>query len=502
MAQSSEESVFASQMPQQQHIRRNTQKRQSIDLRRDTIEKLMALGQEACCIDEKGTIHVAIKSGSNLAESAPKTYEAMVSALRKVRGFERYRLNFKYPKLMILSTSDDDSNDSSQMRATTSPKPSIPRKRYASIDQTEVVQNYGSILTDEERLNIRIGDDKAVEEYFKDRIHEIPQLYLKLILKAWIKERLPKKQSTNPYYGGIVPLWWPALGCRHKEPDHLKLKERRILAKHLLYDIGVVVDTLRKSTNVVLSPESQEAKVLNDLYILKEKREQLFDSLIAQTKKKARDVSPSGFQSSYNTTSSPYDVRDTPTANSTLTNFEKKPQKKRKAQRRYSNTQEVAAEGQPNMLPREEFQDMGKDEEALRNNLHVVPFQESFYLPSRSSATLDNEPSISYSDGLSSHSTSTSAKPTRSSSVQYEPSTSYDKWQSTRSHHNYSDDMGGRNSQVAMATVSFGFPLSHADSFRDNSASWDTLNAHQYVMFPNELSIAGVLDGNLQYSWF
>lgn len=49
----------------------------------------------------------------------------------------------------------------------------------------------------------------------------------------------------------------------------------------------------------------------------------------------------------------------------------------------------------------------------------------------------------------------------RSSSVQYQPSSSYDEWVPNRQQHNHSDDMGGLINQVAMPMPSHGFPLQH-----------------------------------------
>ncbi|KAI9760215.1 MAG: hypothetical protein M4579_001831 [Chaenotheca gracillima] len=84
---------------------------------------------------------------------------------------------------------------------------------------------------------IRLGDERALEQYYYDRFEQVQQKDCKTITKAWIKTIHPKKQSTHPYVRGFdsAPNWWPEEAyCEHTEPDHLIKEQRIYLMKHIL----------------------------------------------------------------------------------------------------------------------------------------------------------------------------------------------------------------------------------------------------------------------------
>lgn len=78
-------------------------------------------------------------------------------------------------------------------------------------------------------LEVRIGNEKRVWEFYIQRFGYVQQNACRLIAKAWVKAVAPKKQSSHPYTGDKVPDWWPKpweSECsrqmvRHREPDHL-----------------------------------------------------------------------------------------------------------------------------------------------------------------------------------------------------------------------------------------------------------------------------------------
>jgi hypothetical protein len=91
-----------------------------------------------------------------------------------------------------------------------------------------------------EPLDVNSSTD--LEEYFDSRCESIQQLNWKMVLKAWIKEIEPGKQTTYPYNkkppDEKPPPWWPP-GIPHKEPDHstkpgeMSLDRMRLAANHL-----------------------------------------------------------------------------------------------------------------------------------------------------------------------------------------------------------------------------------------------------------------------------
>ncbi|CAF9904830.1 hypothetical protein IMSHALPRED_000186 [Imshaugia aleurites] len=108
-----------------------------------------------------------------------------------------------------------------------------------------------------ELRQIRVDE---VHRWFEIAFRLINQLACKDIVKFWIKFCHPKKQTSHPYNGGkryaersvaeygylghyTMPDYWPSdlgwkkqtgIGCRHKEPDHIKKPERLKLLVHLL----------------------------------------------------------------------------------------------------------------------------------------------------------------------------------------------------------------------------------------------------------------------------
>ncbi|KAL9608450.1 MAG: hypothetical protein Q9167_006718 [Letrouitia subvulpina] len=521
MAQSSEEFFFGSQKPQEQHICHYPNKRHSVIPTRDAYRDL---GQEVlrCFVDKKGTISVTMSSDSNPDSDSDSDPDSDSDS-------ERFESELYH----------DDSNG------------------HTSTDQLQVVQKSArlaseilsdddsSVLTAIESFEIRIGDDEAVERFFNEKVSQIPQQDLKGILKAWISAIEVKKQSRHPYNGGskarqsklrygeehpgamIKPCYWPDSGCRHKEPDHLKKKERVILAKHLLGSEGVVVDTLRKSTEVLLSLEPEKIKLLGDIYdadstVLIEKAEtkkkvrsshkvdqEVFQGITKVDPKSAGkrvwDTSPFDFQGSNNITISSYGDTDAPSAASKPTVLVKNPQTERKAPKFHSNTKIVAAEGQPgNKRAREKFQDNEKAKlKSAGHNIWDFRFESSFYPQSSPSATFNKitsysygpaspgAPLIPYNDRTQPilldeqsffYSNSTGHNLKRSLSVQHQESSSFKEWKSTRKQDNHSDDMGGQNSGVAMPIVSYGYPLSGGAGLQDILGSSGALYDHQYPM--------------------
>lgn len=89
---------------------------------------------------------------------------------------------------------------------------------------------------------------ELLSRYYIPAFRSINQLACKDIVKVWIRYAQPKKQTTHPYNGGrsvaekrrsidvhgylghyTMPGYWPSdagwkdgLGCRHREPDHVK----------------------------------------------------------------------------------------------------------------------------------------------------------------------------------------------------------------------------------------------------------------------------------------
>ncbi|KAL8828169.1 MAG: hypothetical protein Q9191_002745 [Dirinaria sp. TL-2023a] len=129
--------------------------------------------------------------------------------------------------------------------------------------------------------SIRIDNAVAIERCIDNQLKHMKQVGCRVVAKAWIKAKEPRKQTKYPYNGGdrkkeasgiygnentgelTKPPWWPSTegwqrgeGCRHKEPDHLKKAdaERLILLKHLLRKCPVAA--LQESTKAVQPQES------------------------------------------------------------------------------------------------------------------------------------------------------------------------------------------------------------------------------------------------------
>ncbi|KAL8772635.1 MAG: hypothetical protein Q9209_002296 [Squamulea sp. 1 TL-2023] len=156
---------------------------------------------------------------------------------------------------------------------------------------------------------------EALQDYYTKGVCQIGQLMIKKVLRAWVKLKLIKKQSTNPYNGGknrkvqareqqefgvidrnpgrlTAPDWWPQqdgwpnTGCRHKEPDHLRKQERTILALRLLSLTGCdeyfTVDAMREATkesNDMPLNEGQR-RMLEQIYDVREKQQAYLDGEI------------------------------------------------------------------------------------------------------------------------------------------------------------------------------------------------------------------------------
>ncbi|KAK3903206.1 hypothetical protein C8A05DRAFT_14822, partial [Staphylotrichum tortipilum] len=98
------------------------------------------------------------------------------------------------------------------------------------------------------KVNLRIGDAKAVQRFYESRLKAVQQIACNGIAKAFVKVIAPKKQVTNPYTGGLgtAPDWWPekygdGKEVRHIEPDHLHKPER--------------IEVLKQILNLVINPE-------------------------------------------------------------------------------------------------------------------------------------------------------------------------------------------------------------------------------------------------------
>lgn len=115
------------------------------------------------------------------------------------------------------------------------------------------VDEFKSATTEVKRIRV-----DSLLEWYRSAFSSVSQLATKEILKAWIKVCVPKKQSRNPYNGGhtaaqsmayfpgykghfTMPDWWPedegwdhsggATGCRHTEPDHIRMPGKDIYNK-------------------------------------------------------------------------------------------------------------------------------------------------------------------------------------------------------------------------------------------------------------------------------
>ncbi|KAL8951042.1 MAG: hypothetical protein Q9222_002956 [Ikaeria aurantiellina] len=158
------------------------------------------------------------------------------------------------------------------------------------------------------------NDREKIKKYYKDAFDRNGQIYLKKILKLWIKVKQPRKQTLYPYNGGkhkalreqekangvinenpgllTAPPWWPSQvdweiqsspGCRHREPDHTRKKERLILVVHLLRltaidePNGFTVARLREVTDRIEKVSPEQVAVLHEVYRLREIEERVED---------------------------------------------------------------------------------------------------------------------------------------------------------------------------------------------------------------------------------
>lgn len=95
-----------------------------------------------------------------------------------------------------------------------------------------------TIATESFYTTIAVSDRDKLMEFYKSRLNLIQEVCMRNVLKAWIKEIVPKKQKHHPYNGGkkkeegkreygeknpggvTRPDWWPE-DIRHHGPDHL-----------------------------------------------------------------------------------------------------------------------------------------------------------------------------------------------------------------------------------------------------------------------------------------
>ncbi|KAL8782540.1 MAG: hypothetical protein Q9213_005305 [Squamulea squamosa] len=160
-----------------------------------------------------------------------------------------------------------------------------------------------------ELLDYLTPDDvAALQNYYAKGVCQIGQLMMKKVLRAWVKVKLSKKQSKNPYNGGknrveqqrkrqesgvidrnpgrlTAPDWWPQqdgwpiTGCRHKEPDHLRKQERTILALKLLSLTGCddyfTLDAMREATkdSKDMPLNKYQRRMLEQIYDVREKQQ-------------------------------------------------------------------------------------------------------------------------------------------------------------------------------------------------------------------------------------
>jgi len=110
------------------------------------------------------------------------------------------------------------------------------RKRMRATNSFKREMDDEPAVTVSARRGIKIGDAQEVWQFYEQCFKGLQQTACKLIAKAWVKLVAPKKQSTHPYTGNVIPEWWPGpeLKVRHKEPDHLLKRERIALLCHIL----------------------------------------------------------------------------------------------------------------------------------------------------------------------------------------------------------------------------------------------------------------------------
>ncbi|PYH41730.1 uncharacterized protein BP01DRAFT_160976 [Aspergillus saccharolyticus JOP 1030-1] len=123
--------------------------------------------------------------------------------------------------------------------------------RYSN-PYTNTVQEMPPVAT-VNRVAIQIGDSAKLLQYYRIALDHVQQQNCRHVAKAFIKYIEPRKQVRHPYNGGrprpgappgtrgdpelTKPAWWPA-NVTHKEPDHLKKKERLELLLHIIRNLG------------------------------------------------------------------------------------------------------------------------------------------------------------------------------------------------------------------------------------------------------------------------
>ncbi|KAI9791940.1 MAG: hypothetical protein M1816_003209 [Peltula sp. TS41687] len=114
-----------------------------------------------------------------------------------------------------------------------------------------------------------IGDTDRVTCYYYECFNVLQQAACKIIAKAWVKAKHPRKQSTHPYRGNSEtrPEWWPAT-VLHKEPDHMKKPGRVELLIHMLRLEDVTIEMLEKVTDELVNAPvvANRSMVLREIY--------------------------------------------------------------------------------------------------------------------------------------------------------------------------------------------------------------------------------------------
>ncbi|KAL9039728.1 MAG: hypothetical protein Q9214_004760 [Letrouitia sp. 1 TL-2023] len=240
--------------------------------------ELMAhLGQEILTtryfINDKRDISMVVETEDQHPELELLFYQGTIGIMRQIHPFGSHRPADGPLRPMPWVPSQPEAE-----------RKLIPHVETSSIDLSEVeLDDDVSVASAKDCYEINIGDDKATKQHIDEKIAFLTQPTLKLLTKAWIKVREPKKTAWHPYVGGArtKPCYWPH-DVIHKEPDHLNMEERLKLAKHLMWDLGCCVNTLRQSTEHK-NLASWEKDLLNELYNIKEAQEKVFDGAIGQS---------------------------------------------------------------------------------------------------------------------------------------------------------------------------------------------------------------------------
>ncbi|KAL8803597.1 MAG: hypothetical protein Q9182_003102 [Xanthomendoza sp. 2 TL-2023] len=176
------------------------------------------------------------------------------------------------------------------------------------------------VLDSNQFETLTADDFRGIEVYYIRGFHQIGQVCLKKVLRVWIKIKIPRKQTTNPYNGRkkkeeleqqreqtgeidknpgrhTAPDWWPnqddyerGRGCRHIGPDHVRTEERAVLLLKMIRMTSSNIDRvkgkkqppspfivarLRAGTDQLeMMPEQR--KLLEQIYQVREK-EQMFE---------------------------------------------------------------------------------------------------------------------------------------------------------------------------------------------------------------------------------